>query len=125
MEKTEMTVQAMPEIDVKYNFHYNQKTGMVICTTVYKGKTIRGVAKCSPEDTFDTTVGEKLAYLRCRYKLAKKKTSRAAAVYAKAWIESKKAEKRLQHAIDFVEDTTCELTQIRNELAHLESDLEA
>lgn len=42
---------------------------MVVVTTKYEGKTIKGVAKCAPEDTFDVEVGTKLAKLRCIDKL--------------------------------------------------------
>lgn len=42
---------------------------MVVVTTKYEGKTIKGVAKCAPEDTFDVEVGTKLAKLRCLSKL--------------------------------------------------------
>ena len=42
---------------------------LVVVTTKYNGKTIKGVARCAPEDDFDTELGVKLATLRCQAKL--------------------------------------------------------
>jgi hypothetical protein len=47
---------------------------MVVVTTTYKGKTIRGVARCAPEDEFNKIIGEKLARTRCESKLYNKIT---------------------------------------------------
>lgn len=41
----------------------------VIVTTRYQNKTIKGVAKCAPEDKFDFEVGQQLAEYRCTQKL--------------------------------------------------------
>jgi hypothetical protein len=111
------------EYDNNYHFYYNTRNSMVVCTTAYKGKTIRGVAKCSPEDTFDLEVGKKLAYLRCRYKFAKKKAAQASGVYAKAFTEALRINKYLDRVISFISDTGYELAKAQEDLAKFEHEL--
>lgn len=49
----------------------------VICLSSYMGRTVRGVAKCSPNDEFNEEFGKKLAQARCDYKAAQKRYERA------------------------------------------------
>lgn len=49
----------------------------VICLSSYMGRTVRGVAKCSPNDEFNEEFGKKLAQARCDYKVAQKRYERA------------------------------------------------
>lgn len=49
------------------NEHSN---GRVVAVTTYKGRTVRGVAVCSPEDEFDVQYGCDLAIARCEVKIA-------------------------------------------------------
>lgn len=49
----------------------------VICLSSYMGRTVRGVAKCSPNDEFNEEFGKKLAQARCDYKVAIKRYERA------------------------------------------------
>lgn len=49
----------------------------VIAVSSYAGKTVKGVAKCSPEDTFDVEKGKQLAAARCNLKIAEKRVKRA------------------------------------------------
>lgn len=51
-----------------YKFYYSNNK--VICVSSFAGRTIRGVAKCSPNDTFNKETGEKLAQARCDLKVA-------------------------------------------------------
>ena len=48
----------------KYIYSINGNT--VYCMTYYAGKTIKGVAKCDPEDEFDITLGKKIALTRAQ-----------------------------------------------------------
>ena len=54
----------------KYKYFTNGEN-MVVAVSSYKGRTIRGVAKCSEEDEFDLETGKKLAAARCAMKIAK------------------------------------------------------
>lgn len=53
----------------------------VIAVSNDAGKTIKGVAKCSPEDEFDVEKGKKLAAARCNAKVTERRRKRAAADY--------------------------------------------
>ena len=60
----------------KYKYFTNGEN-MVVAVSSYKGRTIRGVAKCSEEDEFDLETGKKLAAARCAMKIAKKRVKYA------------------------------------------------
>lgn len=59
----------------KYRFYTNGNK--VIAISTYAGKTVRGVAKCAPEDTFDLEKGKKIAAARCAVRVAEKRLIRA------------------------------------------------
>lgn len=110
----------------KYSFHYDLKCDnkKVICVTYYKGKLIKGIAKCAPCDKFDVEAGEKLAYLRCKSKFLKKKSEQATNSYSRAVVTAAKAEMNRLNAIDFFNEVSSELYITRQELANLEASLE-
>ena len=53
------------------NYTIYRGTNVVAAVRPYKGKTVRGVAKCAPNDEFDFEKGSHLAKLRCEQKIAK------------------------------------------------------
>ena len=61
--------------NVTYNVYVIENRRMVVAVTKYNGNTVRAVAKCHPEDTFDAKTGITLAVLRCEIKLNKIKRS--------------------------------------------------
>ncbi len=107
----------------KYHFYYNVETGTIVCTTIYKGQMVRGIAKCSPEDSFELETGKKLAYLRCKAKFARKKLQRARKAYAEAVIVEARAKNNLSKAVDFVNDSDYQLELATNELMNFEYEL--
>lgn len=52
-----------------FNVYVLEKQRQVVVTTKYKGKTIRAVAKCAPEDEFNAEIGTEIATDRCKRKL--------------------------------------------------------
>lgn len=60
----------------KYKF-YTTPDNKTIAISTYAGKTVRGVAKTDPRDTFDAEYGKELAAARCALKIAKKREKRA------------------------------------------------
>ena len=60
----------------KYRYYTNGEN-VVIAVASYKGRTIRGVAKCSEQDEFDLEVGKKLAAARCAMKIARERVKNA------------------------------------------------
>lgn len=122
MELTK-TYSDIAEYGEKYRFYHNAVNGTVVCTTLYKGQTVRGTAKCSPEDNFDIEVGKKLAYLRCRQKFMRKKLKRAQQVYAETVKEYAKIQNMHGVAIEFMEDVEIQLEQINNALSKFKKQL--
>ena len=67
----------------KYRF-YNSSNGTTVAVSTFAGKTVRGTAKCAPNDEFDSDSGELLAAARCGVKIAEKRVKRAEAKYNEA-----------------------------------------
>lgn len=63
----------------KYKFYVNVKERTVYAISTYAGKTVRGVAKCAPEDKFDIEYGKRLAAARCNLKVAAKRVAKSEA----------------------------------------------
>ena len=64
-----------------HNYKYIVTKNMVIAISTYAGRTVRGVAKCHPNDTFDEEFGKRLAAARCNEKIAAKRLARAGKVF--------------------------------------------
>lgn len=107
----------------RYKFYCNKEEKTIICAVLYKGKTIRGIAKCDPEDEFNLELGKKLAYLRCRKKFLRKKLKRALQVERDAIIAEARAKCNLANARDFVSDSEIQFNNTINELAKFEAEL--
>ena len=64
------------EKNIMYSYYTiikdGKKTG-IVCVGSYAGKTVRGVARCNPKDTFDFETGKKLATARCEQKILTKR----------------------------------------------------
>lgn len=45
----------------------------ILAISSFAGKTVKGVAKLDPRDSFDPTSGEELAKARCRSKIAQRR----------------------------------------------------
>lgn len=107
----------------KYHFYYNFANNTVVCITFYKGQTIRGAAKCNPDDNFNLDVGRRLAYLRCKQKFAKKKLKHSRKVYNESAIISAKAKNNFEKAREFMNDSEMQFENANNELIKFESEL--
>ena len=91
----------------------------IIVVSRYAGKVVRGVAKCSPGDTYDVEKGEKLARLRCDEKIAEKRVARSQEAYADAVANLVKAQKRVEAMKQYMDDAAAEYDEIQEELAKL------
>lgn len=65
-------------------YRFIETENKVICISTFAKKPIKGIAKCSPNDTFNSEIGRKLAQLRCDEKIANKRANRAAQKYLEA-----------------------------------------
>lgn len=88
----------------RYRF-YKSSDNVIVAVSTFAGKTVRGVAKCAPNDTFNEERGKRLAAARCgvkisekRLKRAEKKYNEAVAAYEKAFIHMKEMEYYLSGA---------------------------
>ena len=59
-----------------FEFHTDGHS-KVIAVSSFAGQTVRGVAKCAPNDEFDLEYGKRLAAARCAVKIASKRMNRA------------------------------------------------
>lgn len=91
----------------------------IIVVSRYAGKVVRGVAKCSPGDTYDVEKGEKLARLRCDEKIAEKRVARSQEAYADAVANLVKAQKRVEAMKQYMDDAAAEYDEVQKELAKL------
>ena len=92
----------MKSKNFEYKYIVNGRT--VIALSHYAGRTVRGVAKCSPEDEFDVEFGKKLAAARCDLKIAMKRRNRAAERYTNAMDVRQMAEANYMDCRDFYFD---------------------
>lgn len=74
----------------RYKYFTDDKNKLVVAASTYAGKTVRGVAKCSDDDTFDLEKGKKLAAARCNLKVAEKRLKRAQEKLERASIDADK-----------------------------------
>ena len=121
--KLEKTYSDVATYGDKYQFYHNIDAGTVVCTTMYKGQIVRGVAKCNPEDDFNLEIGKMLAYLRCKQKFAWKKLKHASEVYTEANNIVEKAEKNRDKVLTFVTDADCQYTMAADNLWEFERKL--
>lgn len=105
----------------KYHFHIavkknNKKPYKVIATSTFAGKTVRGIATCSEEDTFDLAKGQRLAALRCAAKVADMRNKRAFKKYEDAHIAMVKAQNEFNKAKEYCLDAMEERQSAHQEL---------
>lgn len=105
-----------------YDFYYDKKN-TTYAIRHYKGKTIKGVAKCNPNDTYSPVVGEVVAAARCEVKYLdrKLKDARTSIININNEIERlKKALKVVSDRADWLFD---EKMRIEEDLARFFSDM--
>lgn len=101
----------------KYRFYTNGNK--VIAVSTYAGKTVRGVAKCDPKDTFDLEKGKKIAAARCSVKVAEKRFARAERKNDEAYSAWRAAERHLDKMSDYENDAEVALAYAQDYLAVL------
>ena len=88
----------------------------VIAVSHYRGRPVRGIAKCNPEDNFDEEVGKQLAEARCNQKIAAKKLKRASAKYLEAAKAADVAEINYQYMKQYYIDSFDNLTNANGQV---------
>ena len=109
----------------KYYTYVDKKTGsnVIVATSTYAGKTVKGYAKCDPSDTYNFEKGKELAAARCAEKVALRREKRAARKFAEAEaaLEAAQAfyDKMLYYSQDAwqaVVDSTAHISELMNKM---------
>ena len=87
------------------NYKYVVTPNKVIALSSYAGRTVRGVAKCHPGDTFDVEVGKALAAARCNEKVAAKRYARAQKKYNEMCKEYQEYLNKVQKTCNYLRDS--------------------
>lgn len=111
----------------KYKYHICTKADgspyKIVATSTYAGKTVRGVSKCDPKDTFSMEAGKELAAARCNEKVARKRADRA----MKKVLEAKESYGReiawYNRMVDYYNDSNNALEAAQKRVAELETNM--
>ena len=88
----------------------------VVAVSSYAQRPVRGVAKCSPEDTFDLTKGMAIAAARCNKKVAEKRLNRSLNKYWGAYADLEVAKARFDKMCKYYTDSFEALKQANIDL---------
>lgn len=105
----------------KYKFVCTD-SGKIIALTTFAGQTVRGVAICAPNDTYDEEFGKRLAAARANLRVARKRQQRAEAKHAEAVEQLCKAHKHKIKMIRYLEDARESVLDAEDELLALTDD---
>lgn len=97
-----------------YKYTYVHLSDKVIALSTYAGKTVKGVAKCSPDDTFNKETGEKIAAARCNLKVSKRRARHAEKKLRQAIQRHYEAEQYLMRMTNYYNDSKAAITDAEN-----------
>ena len=106
----------------KYKF-INHSNREVIAISTYAGKTVRGVAKLTPGDTFNEENGKKLATARCNEKISKKRFKRALKKVQEAQAAYIKEATWYNRMVDYYNDSIAAMEEASAEVKALEENM--
>ena len=95
----------------------------VAALSTYAGKTVRGVAICSAEDSFSLDKGKELAAARCALKIARKRVKRAEQKYLEARKATHQANTYLAKIEAYLRDANKKLVAARSQEAGILEDM--
>ena len=96
----------------KYRFYGSDNK--VYAVSTYAGKSVRGVAKCDPADTFSIEDGQMIAAARCNEKVASKRFNRAKKKVKEAYDDYVVALRHLERMKKYCEDAASDLVDAQN-----------
>lgn len=117
---SKVSEKVTPEVIEHCRVYKNPDANMIVAVSSYAGKTVRGIAKCHPNDSFDEEFGKKLAVARCNLKVAKKRQARADRKVREALVEQYEVESFLLKMKDYQRRASLDLSRLSKELAALE-----
>ena len=86
------------------NYRFVVTPTKVIALSSFAGRTVRGVAKCHPGDSFDEEFGKRLAAARCNKKIAEKRYARAQSEYDRMCKELTAFREKAHKTCDYLKD---------------------
>ena len=114
----------------KYNYvTYDKKnedgtvSKITLAMSTYCGKVVKGVAKCTPTDDFDSEIGIKLAAARCDLKVCLKRKDRAMKKLHDISLEIEKLTEEYNKIHKYVNDSIAECCEAVNRLTKIEESL--
>lgn len=99
----------------------NKPVHEVVAVSTYAGKTVKGVAKVDPQDTFSEKAGKELAAARCNQKIAYKRMKRSEQKLAEAKAQLEQAQRFFDKMTTYNSDAIDELNEANFEVENLES----
>lgn len=103
--------------------HIDSDAKVVVATSTYAGKTVRGVARCHPNDEFDMDKGIQLAVYRCNLKVAAKRQARAARKVKEAKLALYEAQVFLDKMLDYRAQSVFDYLSIKDDLEDIETNV--
>lgn len=88
-----------------YKIYKSEKSNKIVALSSFAGKTIKGVAKCDPSDSFSTEFGVELAVARCNSKVASKRVKYAAKKLIDAQVTLEEAQKQFELMFAYYNDS--------------------
>ena len=107
------------------NYKYVVTPNKVIALSSYGGRTVRGIAKCHPGDTFNEETGKALAAARCNEKIAAKRYARAQKKYLEMCEELKDFQTRAHKMADYLRDSYKAHEEAKRIVAEVRSGIES
>ena len=111
-----------------FEYRYVFTGNKIIAISSYAGRTVKGVAKCHPNDEFDLEAGKALAAARCNKKIAAKRWARALKKYNEAFDEMNRIVEEYDKARSYMMDAReaffaagDTLTEVYNGVTHRDS----
>lgn len=103
--------------------HVDSDAKVVVATSTYAGKTVRGVARCHPNDEFDMDKGIQLAVYRCNLKVADKRQARAARKVKEAKLALYEAQVFLDEMLDYRAQSVFDYLSAKDDLEDIETNV--
>lgn len=100
--------------------HVDSDAKVVVATSTYAGKTVRGVARCHPNDKFDVEKGIELAVHRCNLKVAEKRQARAIRKVKEAKKALFEAQIFYNKMLSYRTQSVCDYLCLKDDLEELE-----
>lgn len=107
------------------NYKYVVTPTKVIALSSYGGRTVRGIAKCHPGDTFNEDVGKALAAARCNEKIAAKRYARAQKEYIDMVQELHQMEAKAHKVANYLHDSYEAYKEARMTVVEVRSGIES